>query len=171
MGAIAFQITSLTIVFSAVYSDADQRNHQSSESLAFVRGIHRGPVNSPHKWLVTRRMFPFDDVIMSIKQNQNCFQADHYCHIKSWKLWLPGGCLSGRDFVSGSMKAVVIVSDDTIQSAGAETGISRDKWVNSEAANALPRYPITWQILSTSAISVSRSDIKYKCFLKWNKHD
>ena len=58
------QITSLTVVYSAVYSDADQRKHQSSTSLAFVRGIHRGPVNSPHKWPVTRKMFPFDDVIM-----------------------------------------------------------------------------------------------------------
>ena len=64
MGAIASQITSLTIVYSTVYSDADQRKHQSSTSLAFVRGIHRGPVNSPHKWAVTRKMFPFDDVIM-----------------------------------------------------------------------------------------------------------
>ena len=41
MGAIASQITSLTIVYSIVYSDADQRKHQSSASLAFVRGIHR----------------------------------------------------------------------------------------------------------------------------------
>ena len=65
MGAIASQITSLTIVFSTVYSDADQRKYQSSASLAFVRGMHRGPVNSPHKWPVTRKMFPFDDVIMS----------------------------------------------------------------------------------------------------------
>ena len=64
MGAIASQITSLTIVCSTVYSDADQRKHQSSASLAFVRGIHRGPVNSPHKWPVTRKMFPFDDVIV-----------------------------------------------------------------------------------------------------------
>ena len=64
MGAIASQITSLTIVYSTVYSDADQRKHQSSASLAFVRGIHRRPVNSPHKWPVTRKMFPFDDVIM-----------------------------------------------------------------------------------------------------------
>ena len=29
-----------------------------------MRGIHRGPVNSPHKRPVTRKMFPFDDVIM-----------------------------------------------------------------------------------------------------------
>ena len=64
MGGIASQITSLTIVYSTVYSDADQRRHQSSASLAFVRGIHRRPVNSPHKGPVTRKMFPFDDVIM-----------------------------------------------------------------------------------------------------------
>ena len=43
---------------------ADQRKHQSSASLAFVWGIHRRPVNSPHKWPVTRKMFAFDDVIM-----------------------------------------------------------------------------------------------------------
>ena len=66
MGTIASQITSLTIVYSTVYSDADQRKHQSSASLAFVRGIHRRPVNSPHKWPVTRKMFPFDDVIMKL---------------------------------------------------------------------------------------------------------
>ena len=64
MGTIASQITSLTIVYSTVYSGADQNKHQSSASLAFVWGIHRGPVNSPHKWPVTRKMFPFDDVIM-----------------------------------------------------------------------------------------------------------
>ena len=64
LGAIASQITNLTIVFSTVYLDTDQRNHQSSASLAFLRGIHRSPVNSPHKWPVTRKNFPFDDVIM-----------------------------------------------------------------------------------------------------------
>ena len=64
MSAIASQITSLTIVYSTVYPDVDQSKHQSSASLAFVWGIHRGPVNSPHKWPVTRKMFPFDDVIM-----------------------------------------------------------------------------------------------------------
>ena len=64
MGTIASQITSLKIVYSIVYSDADQRKHQSSASLAFVWGIHRGPVNSPHKWPVTWKVFPFDDTIM-----------------------------------------------------------------------------------------------------------
>ena len=64
MGSIASQITSITIVYSSVYSSADQRKHQSSASLAFVRGIRRRPVNSPHKGPVTRKMFPFDDVVM-----------------------------------------------------------------------------------------------------------
>ena len=67
MGAIASQITSLTIVYSTVNSDADQRKHQSSASLAFVRGIHWGLMNSPHKWPVTRKMFSFDDVIMKAR--------------------------------------------------------------------------------------------------------
>ena len=66
MGAITSQITSLTIVYSTAYSDADERKHQISASLAFVRGIHRGPVNSPHELPVTRQMFPFDDVIMDL---------------------------------------------------------------------------------------------------------
>ena len=70
MSAIAAHITSLTIVYSTVYPGADQSKHQSSASLAFVCGIHRGPVNSPHKWPVTRKMFPFDDVIMSVFTNR-----------------------------------------------------------------------------------------------------
>ena len=64
MGAMVSQITSLTIVYSTVYSDADKKTHQSSASLVFVRGIHRGPVNSSHKWPLTRKSFPYDDVIM-----------------------------------------------------------------------------------------------------------
>ena len=64
MRTMASQITSLTIVYSTVYSGAHQIKYQSSASLAFVWGIHRWPVNSPHKWPVTRKIFPFDDVIM-----------------------------------------------------------------------------------------------------------
>ena len=64
MSGMASQITSLTIVYSTVYTGAAQRKHQSPTSLAFVRGLHRGPVNSQHKWPVTRKHFPFDDVIM-----------------------------------------------------------------------------------------------------------
>ena len=71
MGGIASQITSLIIVYSTVYAGADQRKHQSYASMAFVWEFHRSPVNSPHKWPVTRKMLPFDDVTMD--------------HVNNWK--------------------------------------------------------------------------------------
>ena len=80
MGPKGSQITSLTIAYSTVYSGVDQRKHQSSVSLAFVRGIHRSPVNSPHKWPVMRKMIPFDDVIM-IKKIWTVFILLHICCI------------------------------------------------------------------------------------------
>ena len=108
MGAIASQITSLTIVYSTVYSDSDQRKHQSSVLLAFVRGIHRRPVNSPHKWPVTRKMFPFDDVIMrwiywSVMQKAvSCCDVNMYCWYRDqsrlapsqWETLLHGNYIS-----------------------------------------------------------------------------
>ena len=63
----------VTIVCSTVCSGADERKHKSSASLVFVRGIHRWPVVSPHKGLVTRKMFPFDDVIMINEAMVLCF--------------------------------------------------------------------------------------------------
>ena len=84
MGAMASQITSMTIVYSTVYSDADQRKHQRSASLAFMRGIHRWPKNSPHKWPVKRKMLQFDDVIITCSlivhrqwSNHNIWGANH----------------------------------------------------------------------------------------------
>ena len=53
-------------------SGAEQRKHQSSASLAFVQGIHRWLVNSPPKWPVTRKMFPFDDIIMFWSNCKHC---------------------------------------------------------------------------------------------------
>ena len=78
MGVMASQITSLTIVYSTVYLGADQRKHQSSASLAFVRGIHLSPVNSPHKWPVTLIFFPLDNVIMQslFPPTDSCVAAD-----------------------------------------------------------------------------------------------
>ena len=70
MSAVASQITSVSIVCATVGSGADQRKHQSSASRAFVRGIHRWPVNYPHKGPVTRKMFLFDDVIMPPWENE-----------------------------------------------------------------------------------------------------
>ena len=63
MSTMASQMTGVLIVCSTVCSGTDQRKHQSSASLAFVRGIHRWPMNSPHKGSVTQKGLPFDDVI------------------------------------------------------------------------------------------------------------
>ena len=92
MRAIASQITSLTIVYSTVYSGADQRKHQSSVSLAFVQGIHRGPVNSPHKVPVTRKILPFDDVFIMVS-NLSSLAAPRVCCYNNlqygqwWQSW------------------------------------------------------------------------------------
>ena len=77
MVAMAYQITNLTIVYSSIYSGADQRKHQSSASQAFVRW----PMNSPHKGPVTRKMIPFNDVITSV---HNMMQ--YYCVTSSFEL-------------------------------------------------------------------------------------
>ena len=57
MTAMPSQITGVWIVYPAVCSGRDQRKHQSSISLAFVRGIHRWMVDSPHKRPVMWKMF------------------------------------------------------------------------------------------------------------------
>ena len=88
MGMMASHITSLTTVYSTVYLGEDQRKHQSSTSLAFVWGIHRGPVNSPHKWPVTWKMFPLDDVIM-------LFHVSAWCKVSAKPL--PRWMVSGLD--------------------------------------------------------------------------
>ena len=107
MGAMASQITSLTIVYSTLYWGTDQSKHQSSASLAFVWGIHRGPVNSPHKWPVTRKMFPFDDIIKTLGQAMAWHRTGNkpllkkiyqniWCNMATWTFptdkasWLPG---------------------------------------------------------------------------------
>ena len=74
-GTMATEITSLTIVYLTFHSGAGQRKHKISTSLAFVWGIHRWPVNSPHKCPVTRKMFPFDDVVMETL----FFSSSHFC--------------------------------------------------------------------------------------------
>ena len=64
ISAMASQITGIPIVYSVVCSGADHRKHQSSESLASVRRIHRWPVYSPHKRPVTWKLFPCEDNII-----------------------------------------------------------------------------------------------------------
>ena len=64
MGAMASQSPAYQL-----FTQPFIRKNQSSASLAFVRGIHRSPVNSAHKWPVTQKMFPLDDVTMDKYHN------------------------------------------------------------------------------------------------------
>ena len=75
MNATASQITGVSIAYSTVCSGTYQRKHQSSASLAYVWGIHRGPVNSTHKGPVTRKMLPFDDVLHRSLSNRRTSQV------------------------------------------------------------------------------------------------
>ena len=78
MTTTASPIASLTIVYSTVYSGADQSKHQSSASLAFVWGIHRGPVNSPHKRPVTRK-HGSGGAMTPIAKVLHYFLMEYYC--------------------------------------------------------------------------------------------
>ena len=73
--AIASQIAGVSVVCATVSWSADQRKHQSSASLVFVRGIYQWSVDSPHKGPVTQNMLPFDDVIMKSWRRETVFQS------------------------------------------------------------------------------------------------
>ena len=93
MGVMASQINSFSIVCSTVCSGTDQRKHQSSTQLAFVRGIHRWPVDSPHKTPVTSTMFPFDVIMRhasehALRNFTELFSRDLMCFASL------GGCAS-----------------------------------------------------------------------------
>ena len=64
MCAMTAQIIGASIIYWTVCSGISKK-HQSSVSLAFVRGIRRWPVNSRHKGPVTRNMVSFDDVTLA----------------------------------------------------------------------------------------------------------
>ena len=65
MSAMVSKITGVSFVCPTIYWGSYQRKHQSSASLVFVMGIHRSPAASLPKGPVTRKMFSFDDVIMT----------------------------------------------------------------------------------------------------------
>ena len=87
MSAITSQITSLTIVYSTVYSDADQRKHQSSASLAFVWGFHRD------RWIPR-------------KKGQLRGKCSHLM-TSSWKAYQPLGLLLPLDSITGNFSCFV----------------------------------------------------------------
>ena len=94
MGAMVSQITGVSFICSAVC--LDEIKHQSSASLAFVRGIHRWPLDSHHKGPVRWTTFPFDDVIMTIDWLflpllESMLSHYHYCQCHS--LYIHYSCL------------------------------------------------------------------------------
>ena len=107
MSLMASQITRHTIVYSTVYSDADQREHQSSAWLAFVWGIHRGPVNSPHKWPVTRKMYPFDDVIMHNKLMMRTLIGMDITITSGWGWECCVTAFHGRNYVTPAVASMI----------------------------------------------------------------
>ena len=70
MGAMASQITSLTIVFSTVYLDTDQRKTPKLRVTGLCTGNSTETGDFPAQW----KIFPFDDVIMKFK----CWKSIHY---------------------------------------------------------------------------------------------
>ena len=83
MSVMASQLTGVLIVCSTVCSGPDHRKHQSSTSRAFDRAIHRWLVNSPHKGSVTRKIFPFDDVIVYKQKAKHLHSSWHVLWIKN----------------------------------------------------------------------------------------
>ena len=109
MSATASLITGVSIVYSTICSCADQRKHQSSASLAFVRGIHRWPVNSHHKGPVTRKMLPFDDVIM-FKWKFWLVVLKLNSAIDGWGIYCEIACIgSSLDFTNGKSKLIPVM--------------------------------------------------------------
>ena len=132
-GAMATQITSLTIVYWTVNSGADQRKQQSSASLAFVRGIHRWPVNSLHKWPVTRKMFPFDDVIMWPGAHRG-HPREVYLQTQGMEGWHGKGSMSTWRRPSSWSPVLAMMSSRNLASARAvcHSGVSRNSILCSQ---------------------------------------
>ena len=105
MSMMASQITSLKVIYSTVYSGVDQRKHHSSASLAFVRGIHQGQVNSPDKWPEMWQMFPLYNVIMKDDHiGHSCWELN-LCYPGVFKGW---GCYTTLDNFSKLISIVTV---------------------------------------------------------------
>ena len=88
MSTMASQRTAVWIVCSAFWLGTDQREHQSFESLAFVRGIHCWPVDSPHKGPITRKLFHLMTSSWRKDVSDNSIWKNHTCS-DCWRLLLP----------------------------------------------------------------------------------
>ena len=100
-------------LLNRLFERRSKKKHQSSASPAFVRGIHRGPMNSPHKWPVACKMFPFDDVIMfTICHWTKLFWAENPMECNKDLCWL-----RMWDYMKPSLGTNVKFNDDLICAA------------------------------------------------------
>ena len=106
MSATASQITGVPILYSTVCSSTDKRKDQSSASLAFVMGIHRWPVNSRHKWPVTRKIIPFDDGIMNFSCLTGLIQWQIFCMV-NWLALVDNKNTLYNDVIMGAMASQI----------------------------------------------------------------
>ena len=85
MGAMASH-QRLDCLLKSLFRSIYKRHHQSSASLGFVRRIHRWPVNTPYNGPVTRRTFPFDDIIIPWNSLLNSLQVDDHLYLRiAWQ--------------------------------------------------------------------------------------
>ena len=144
MTTMASQITSLTVVYSTVYSDADQRKHQRSASLAFVRGIHRD------RWKCFHLMTSSCEWNRFTACNTNCNQALFwYCFMNFTSDNCAANITQVKFMMTSSNGKVFRVSDHL---CGEFTGQWRralmlslictwiNVWVNNREAGDLRRY-------------------------------
>ena len=130
------------IVCSTVCSGVDQREYQSSASLTFVRGIHLWPMDSPHKGPVTRKMFPFDDVI--ILRKTNCISGADAI-VKSWlyPLFDPkrkschdaNNVVTGSDDKVGTMTILRFQFPTDLRGVSRHLGVRGLSWIQSIRAS------------------------------------
>ena len=183
MSPVASQITSLTIVYSIVYSGTDQRKHKSSASLAFMRGIHRRPVNSPHKWPVTRKMFPFDDVIMLYQTPANLHNVQSILRYLAWPMHVnwPRRNMHFLLFQSWWRHHMEILSALLALCAGNSPAIhkgqwcgvlmfslicaSTNDWVNNRDAGDLRRHHAHYNVTVMSAQTISDPELTINILL------
>ena len=116
MSMMASQITGVSIVCFAVCSGTDQRKHQSSMSLVFVRGIHQSLVDSPHKGPVMQKMFPSAAVVVMLhviiwftvlhynSTDWSSRAADRLCCVMLPRFWLFWTTFTIRNFSKIQLK-------------------------------------------------------------------
>ena len=158
MNAMTSQITSVLIVYSTVCSSAYQRKHQNSASLAFVRGIHRSPVNSPHRVPVTRKMLPFDDVVMYTIIKLSC------CKLSS----AGNKVHHDRNVAINVFKQIFVVILKLITA----TMIMNSRWIIAPAARRIRWKVFTFRNIillapSRSSLAASMEVLLPHCYIVW----